>query len=276
MKKKKKPNPPRIRIFESKGTQTDPIHPVLSLMDGLKMSQPFSKTPLGFVQTMKIHKDNTLGFLNEFLLSIKCTKRPQYFSRFKGAITNMYFIHITLSTMYGLAPDILSLPSDNPVIEHLSDPQNRFNLFTSSEIENVINGLSIFDWFNYRQVIVLLQEFLLDKIFKVLFQTVGDIYQVKQDPSYFVKILTYDSSTIISDHLQSILKAQNFISGRFKVMNHNVLAISYKSEEIFSSATSELSLKYIFIVSPASHAPRHSSLIKEYKALFTPSVSGLH
>ena len=96
-------------------------------MKGLKLSQPFLKTPLGFVQTFKIQKSDIIGYLNEFMLSIKCTKRPQFFSRFKGVITNMYFIQITLATMYGLAPDVISLPLDNPVIEHLSDPANRFN-----------------------------------------------------------------------------------------------------------------------------------------------------
>ena len=265
-----------LRIFESKGTQTDPIHPVLSLLDGLKLCQPFIPKPLGFVQSIQVQKEDVIGVLNEFMISIQCSQRPPFFTRFKSAITNMYFTHITLAVMYGLAPNILSLPSDNPVISHLSDPSNRSSLFTCSEIENVINGLANFDWYNYRQIISLLQEFLIEKTFNLLFQTGGDLYQVRQSPTHFVKILTYDSSTIINDNLQTIIKAQSYVSGRFREMNHNLLAISYKCEEILGTATSELSLKYLFVVSPHSQSSRHSTLIREYRSLFTPSTSGLH
>ena len=274
--KKKRVKHSNVRLFDSKGTQTDPVHPVLSLLDGLKLSQPFISNPIGFVQSFQVQKDNTIGVLNEFMISIKCSQRPPFFSRFKDAITNMYFIHITLATMYGLAPDILSLPLDNPVISHLSDPSNRANLFTCSEIENVINGLATFDWYNYRQIIILLQEFLIEKIFKILFQTVGELYQVRQSPSHFVKILTYDSSSVINEHLQTVLKAQSYVSGRFREMNHNLLAISYKCEELSQNSISELSLKYIFVVSPYGHSSKHNLLIKEYRNLFTPSTSGLH
>ena len=186
----------------------------------------------------------------------------------------MYLIHFTLATMYGLAPDGLSLPTDNPVIQHLLDRKNRQTLFTSSEIENVLNGLATFDWYNYRQVLSLLQHFLHDKIFHTLFQNSGNLYQVCQSPSHYVKILSYESSTSVEDTLQAILKAQSYISGRFKQMNHSIFSISYKNEEKFQTATSELSSKYIFVITPMAQSSHHSTIIRNFRALHTPSTSG--
>ena len=273
--KRKRKEHPNFRIFESKGTQTDPIHPVLSLLDGLKDSQHLFQSPLGFVQSTKLQTDDYVGVLHEFVLSIRCTNRPPYFNRFKLAVTNMYLIHITLGLMFGLAPDSLTLPKENPIVEHLSNPENRQNLFSSSEIENVLNRLAVFDWYNYRQIIVLFQQFLIEKVFNTLFQNFGNLYQVCQSSSHYVKILSYDTSSVLEDHLQAILKAQSYISGRCRQMNHNVFTISYRNEDTFKNASSELSLRYMFVITPAAQLSTHSSIIKRYRELHTPSTSGL-
>ena len=264
---------PSFKTFESKGTQTDPYHPVHNLFCGLFNFDHLFKLPIGYVQSIKLQTEDCVGSLSEFYLSIRCVTRPPNFTRFKSSLQNLYYIQTTLAALYGMAPDMCALPSDNPVIEHLTNPSNRNNLYTCSELENVLEGLSTFDWHNYRQIILLLQKFFTEKISATLFQNYGDLYQVCQSPNHYVKTLTYESSTIINDHAVVILKIQSFISGQFMKSSHGMLSMTHKGEERFRNAVSEISLRFVFVLTPSRILSDHSKLIAQYRQLFVPSTS---
>ena len=264
---------PSFKIFESKATQTEPFHPIYSLFDGLYGFDHLFKLPIGYVQSLKINHADYFGTISEYFLSVRCLNRPPNFSRFKSCIQNLYCIQTYLGMLYGMAPDSCALPDDNPVVEHLKNPANRQNLYTCSELENVLDALATFDWHNYRQIIILLQNFITQKVSNTLFQNYGDQYQVCQSPNHYVKTLTYESSTIINDHAVVILKLQTFISGQFAKLSYGMMTVSHKVDEHFSNAKSEISLRLIFVATPSRQLSEHTKLIEKYRALHVPSSS---
>lgn len=272
-KKRKITLAPSFKSYESKGTQTDPFHPVKSLYDGLSNFDLLFQMPIGYVQTIKIQNDDFNGSISEFYIAIKCTARPPNYSRLKTSLQGLYYIQVALGSLYGMAPDMCSLPIDNPVVNHLLNPENTTNYFTCSELENVLNGISLFDWFNYRQLIILLQRFFTQKISDTLFQPFGYLYQVVQSPNHYIKTLTYDNGSIIHDHMLAIVKIQNFLISQFSKMSQGMLSLSSKCEEKTMTATSEMSLRFLFALSPSKNISEHSKLISKYKELHVASSS---
>ena len=267
--KKRKPGPSNqlVKSYFSKSTQTDFYYPLLSLLDGVNHFEIHFKTPLGFIQKLLSDDDNGPIFILDHNIQITCDHVPNNFHLFKDALLGLYSISITLASIFGYAPIQCSIPLTNPVYQHLKNPENRTNFFTPEEIENVLDALTTFNWFEHRQLITILQNFLQHKIETALYGTIGDLYQVRQDPNKYVQFLTYGTASPITDLVHTIQKARLYFSGVLLKRSNHTCFVSHKTRQSFSNGTSMASLSYTFAVSISNNSNAHNLAINNYLAL---------
>ena len=137
-------------------------------------------------------------------------------------------------------------------------------LYALDEIEHVMDSLLTFNWFHHRQLIVLLQKFLITKFESAIYSNSGELFQLKEDPNKFAQILNYGTSSLITEVVNSIEKVKTFFVNRLSQASNNTVQITYKTRQSFSNAASTLSFSYIFAISIACDASRHNNYVNNY------------